>query len=78
LIPAGSGLMSRRAAIAEGEAEENLLPAMGGGVAVLEGDDDGLGGFDDGLDASAPDIFADMPDELDEDLDLDLGDLELE
>ncbi|MDB5074122.1 MAG: rpoC [Chloroflexi bacterium] len=73
LIPAGSGLMSRRAQIAEGEAEEQLLPSMGG-VAVLEGGEgDGLGGFDDGLDASAPDIFADMPDELEDEADLDLG-----
>jgi len=78
LIPAGSGLMSRRAQIAEGEAEEQLLPAMGG-VAVLEGGEgDGLGGFDDGLDASAPDIFADMPDDIEDEADLDVADTDLE
>jgi len=79
LIPAGSGLMSRRTAIAEGDAEEQLMPGRGG-IAVLEGGEgDGLGGFDDGLDASAPDIFADLPDadEGDEEPDeLELGDLD--
>jgi DNA-directed RNA polymerase subunit beta' len=45
LIPAGSGLMSRRIQMAEAAQEEALLPEMGGGVAVLEGDE-----LDDGLD----------------------------
>ena len=40
LIPAGSGLMSRRTLIAARAQEEPLLPEMGGGgVAVLEAGD---------------------------------------
>ncbi len=75
LIPAGSGLVSRRAAMAAEEAEEQLF--QGGGVAMLERGGDGLGAFDDGLDSSAPDIFGDMPDDLD-DLDAEPADLDAE
>ena len=75
LIPAGSGLMSRRTQMAEEDAEEQLFQS--GGVAMLERGGDGLGAFDDGLDSAAPDIFGDMPDEL-EDLDVEPGELDIE
>jgi DNA-directed RNA polymerase subunit beta' len=47
LIPAGSGLMSRRQAMGEADEEQEVLSDLGG-VAVLEGDrDDGLDFEDD-------------------------------
>ena len=51
--------------MAEEEEEEQLFQG-GGGVAMLERGGDGLGAFDDGLDSAAPDIFGDMPDDLDD------------
>jgi DNA-directed RNA polymerase subunit beta' len=72
LIPAGSGLLSRRAAIAEGDREEQLLPEVGG-VATLE-EGDGLGDgldFEDGLDGD--DLLGGGLPELEDDGDLDFG-----
>jgi len=52
LIPAGSGLASRRQAIADGARQEQALPELAS-VALLDGDgvlDDGLDDFDNELD----------------------------
>ncbi|MGH2345014.1 MAG: DNA-directed RNA polymerase subunit beta', partial [Chloroflexota bacterium] len=54
LIPAGSGLLSRRLAIAEGDRIEQLSEV--GGVALLDAEDVGLDEEGDGAD-----IFADLP-----------------
>jgi DNA-directed RNA polymerase subunit beta' len=63
LIPAGSGLMSRRQAMIEADQEEQALPDMGG-VAVLEAEqDDGLDLDDDS--SGLLSIFNDEPDDLD-------------
>jgi DNA-directed RNA polymerase subunit beta' len=59
LIPAGSGLLSRRLAIAEGDRIEALPES--GGIALLEGD--GLG-LDD--ETGGADIFADLAEGLDD------------
>ncbi len=59
LIPAGSGLLSRRLAIAEGDRIEALPES--GGIALLEGE--GLG-LDD--ETGGADIFADLAEGLDD------------
>jgi DNA-directed RNA polymerase subunit beta' len=68
LIPAGSGLMSRRAAIIEGDRAEQLLPEVAGGVATLEAAaGDGLDDFEDGLEAEdlpGADLLPDFDDDL--------------
>jgi DNA-directed RNA polymerase subunit beta' len=53
LIPAGSGLISRRLAIIEGDRQEAMLPESGGVATLVPGADlgDGLDDFDDVLDA---------------------------
>ena len=65
LIPAGSGLASRRQAIADGARQEQTLPELAS-VALLDGDrglDDGLDDFEDGLESG--DLLAGFDNELD-------------